>query len=198
MAAQQSTPQAQETWKPLVGHEGYAEVSDMGRIRTLDRTIMRSNGIPMSVKGQIATLHPGTHGYPSVRLYKQGKAYNVYAHRAVMAAFVGPCPKGLEVCHNNGIRSDARLSNLRYGTRGENVRDSVKHGTNHWANKTHCPRGHALASPNLVPSMLKRGRRTCLACSRAQGRIYYHTHLKGQMQMVSDAYYRELHTIEEI
>lgn len=41
-------------------------------------------------------------------------------HQIVLEAFCGPCPDGMEVLHGNGIRTDNRLSNLRYGTRSEN------------------------------------------------------------------------------
>lgn len=49
--------------------------------------------------------------------------------RLVMAAFFGPCPKGYEVCHNNGVSSDDGLDNLRYGTKAENAADRIRHGT---------------------------------------------------------------------
>lgn len=47
----------------------------------------------------------------------------------VMLAFVGPRPDGLDVCHGNGNPADNRLENLRYGTRSENMRDALRHGT---------------------------------------------------------------------
>lgn len=52
-----------------------------------------------------------------------------YIHRLVLLAFVGPCPEGMEACHNNGRPEDNRLSNLRWGTRSENHLDKRKHGT---------------------------------------------------------------------
>lgn len=55
------------------------------------------------------------------------KAYMI--HRLVLEAFVGPCPRGHEACHNNGNPADNRLENLRWGTREDNLRDIVRHGT---------------------------------------------------------------------
>lgn len=52
-----------------------------------------------------------------------------YLHQLVMEAFKGPCPPGMEVCHENGIATDNRLSNLRHKTHGDNMRDKQKHGT---------------------------------------------------------------------
>lgn len=112
-------------------------------------------------------------------------------HRLVMAAFVGPCPDGIEVCHNNGNPADNRLSNLRYGTHSENQLDQVKHKTHYFANKTHCPRGHLLSAPNLVAAPAKRGYRTCLACSRAKSyaRKYDMMHL---FEGIADQKYAEI------
>jgi hypothetical protein len=49
-------------------------------------------------------------------------------HRLVLEAFVGPCPPGLECRHLNGRPDDNRLENLAWGTRLENVADSLEHG----------------------------------------------------------------------
>ncbi len=48
-------------------------------------------------------------------------------HWVVMLAFVGPCPKGLIVCHNDGDKTNNRLSNLRYDTQRSNALDRTKH-----------------------------------------------------------------------
>lgn len=49
-------------------------------------------------------------------------------HHAVLLAFVGPCPAGLEACHGNGTRTDNKLKNLRWDTRGSNLHDRYAHG----------------------------------------------------------------------
>lgn len=76
-------------------------------------------------------LRPGLHhsGYLQVVLCKNKKHYNHRVHRLVLETFVGPCPPGMECCHNNGIRIDNNLSNLRWDTPSENNKDAVKHGT---------------------------------------------------------------------
>lgn len=51
-----------------------------------------------------------------------------YIHRLVLLAFVGPCPPGMECCHIDGNPINNRLSNLRWGTRRENMEDRVRHG----------------------------------------------------------------------
>jgi hypothetical protein len=47
-----------------------------------------------------------------------------------MESFVGPCPDGLEVCHNDGNPENNKLSNLRYGTQSSNQIDRIMHGGN--------------------------------------------------------------------
>jgi len=184
-----------ETWNPIPGWEGYYEVSDAGRVRSVSRSITRDNGRPYTVGVRVLTQYSTKSGHRCVKLYRDGEGTPYGVHRLVIAAFIGPCPAGMEVCHDNGDATDNRLSNLRYDTRAANIRDSVRHGTNHWANKTHCPRGHALEAPNLVPSTLKAGGRTCLACSRAQSYVKYHKHLKPEFKQIADSYH---HSITEV
>jgi len=50
-------------------------------------------------------------------------------HRLVLEAFVGKCPKGMECRHLDGNSLNNNINNLCWGTRSENQRDSVKHGT---------------------------------------------------------------------
>ena len=52
-----------------------------------------------------------------------------YVHRLILAAFVGPCPEGMQCRHLNGVAGDNRLQNLRWGTYAENHCDKKRHGT---------------------------------------------------------------------
>jgi hypothetical protein len=52
-----------------------------------------------------------------------------YGHRLILEAFVGPCPQGQEACHINGVKTDNRITNLRWDTRKENGADRARHGT---------------------------------------------------------------------
>ena len=47
----------------------------------------------------------------------------------VLETFVGERPCKYDACHNNGIKSDCRLENLRWDTRSNNHKDKIKHGT---------------------------------------------------------------------
>ena len=51
-----------------------------------------------------------------------------FVHCLVLRTFIGPCPEGMEGCHNNGNPSDNRLSNLRWDSHKNNQQDMVTHG----------------------------------------------------------------------
>jgi hypothetical protein len=70
---------------------------------------------------------PDSFGYPIVNPSLKGKQIPVRIHTLIMLAFVGPCPKGKEVCHGNEIKTDATLKNLRYDTRSNNMKDYFRH-----------------------------------------------------------------------
>lgn len=165
-----------ERWLPVVGYEGYYEVSDFGRVRSLDRLVPRRGQGTLRVKGRV--LSPGTHGTEwgerfVVGLSRDGSTVNARIAPLVLAAFVGPRPAGAVACHDNGDSTDDRLSNLRWDTPRENNLDMLRHGTHELAARTHCPRGHLLVEPNLCPSTKAIGRRLCLACNRAHGNVRY-------------------------
>ena len=91
---------------------------------------------------------------------------------AVLEAFVGPCPPGLEACHGNDVADDNRLENLRWDTRTENQLDRVRNGIHPGANKTHCKRGHEYTPENTMIQRKANGNtgRVCRECDRARRR----------------------------
>lgn len=160
-----------ETWLPIPGWEGFYEVSDLGRVRSVDRVIVRNTGSPQTWRGRI--LFQGSHAYDgrhSVSLYAEGRRETHRVAPLVLQAFVGPRPEGMFCCHRNGDCTNDRLSNLRWDTPSGNELDKRRHGTHYLVNRTHCPQRHPLAEPNLVASALRLGYRNCLVCNRARSR----------------------------
>lgn len=178
-----------EKWVPSPEFADRYEVSNMGRVRSVNREYTDRVGRRTSKPGAILAQNASRGGYLQVRFKVDGVSKKKSVHRLVMAAFVGPCPAGMEVCHNNGERTDNRLSNLRYDSHSENMYDRRRHGTDHEVNKTHCPRGHLLESPNLVAHLSRRGVRGCLSCCRARSYLQKHPAMKQDLQAVSDQYY---------
>ena len=115
-----------ETWKQIPGHPGY-EVSDHGRVRSVDRYVETTNGQRRFYRGKM--LRPGRmndHGHVSVMLGRREGSRCV--HDLVLRAFKGPPPEGHEGLHRDGDGSNNQLSNLRWGTRSENNRDITRLG----------------------------------------------------------------------
>lgn len=141
-----------EQWRPIAGFPDY-EVSDLGRV--------------MSLKlGRQGVMRPSTagKGYRALMLRNSTGPHRFYVHRLVAAAFVGPCPEGMEVRHLDGNKLNNAVRNLTYGTPSENNFDRVRHGTHPNANKTHCPRGHVYSPENTYysPGRTNRNCRTCI------------------------------------
>ena len=117
-----------ETWKSAVGFEGFYEVSNLGRVRSVLRFITKSNGATMRIKERILKPRPQKSGHLLLWLRKDKKTYAVNVHRLVANAFLGPCPTGMECCHNNGIAWDNRAENLRWDTRSSNIKQAYVDG----------------------------------------------------------------------
>lgn len=123
-----------ENWKAVPGFEGLYEVSDKGRVRSLDRTIQKCvsrNGRVAQLRLRGRVLSPGcdTHGYLFVGLCSDGGRRSVLVHCLVLDAFVGPKRSGQECRHLGGNRTNNALSNLAWGTALENSLDKKRHGT---------------------------------------------------------------------
>lgn len=108
-----------EEWRSIEGFEGLYDVSNFGRVRSLKR-------------GRVIILNlesTGSGGIPNFGAYKQGKRYKFTVHRCVAAAFLGPRPDNLQICHNDGNPKNNHVSNLRYDTAKNNQFDRHAHGT---------------------------------------------------------------------
>jgi len=182
------TDVTRERWLPVVGWDGYYEVSDEGRVRSIDRIVSHRMYKSMHLRGKMLSGCPSATGYLSVSLSSGNKHQIRKVHRLVAFAFLGDPVPGQEVCHNDGDPSNNVVSNLRWDTSSENRYDSVSHGTHPQASKDQCPWGHLLQSPNLTYS--GRPYRTCLACSRGKAHASRHPGL--DLQKTVDMYYAAL------
>lgn len=123
-----------EIWKPAVGYAGSYEVSDAGRVRSLDRTIVRrapkskTGFVQHRLSGRMLKVIPGSTGYAQVTPCIGGRARPCKIHQMVLLAFVGPCPAGMIPLHADDDPMNPALSNLRYGTHRENVEECMARG----------------------------------------------------------------------
>lgn len=113
-----------EVWKSIPGFEGSYEVSNLGRVRSLDRVQTYRDGRVYHYKGKIRKMHKHDRtGHPQISL--GGIPRKV--HTLVLTAFVGPRPPGLEARHRDGDETNNRLNNLEWATRSDNTKDRKWH-----------------------------------------------------------------------
>lgn len=159
-----------ERWQVIAGTDGAYEVSDLGRVRSVDRTVTYRDGRRYRAKGVVLRPSPSSDGgYPTVALSVHGKTVTRCVHRLVLEAFVGEPPAGTECRHMDGNPQNNALTNLRWGTRLENIRDQIRHGTHmKFAPRPACPHGHPFSSENTYTN--PSGSRVCRTCVRARRR----------------------------
>lgn len=111
-----------EVWKPIECYE-YYEVSNLGRVRSLDRFVtQKKDGTEYArlMKGRLLKPRLQNGGYLVVWLCSNGVSRAVTVHRLVALAFLGDS-NGLDVNHKNGDKQDNRLENLEYVSRRVNI-----------------------------------------------------------------------------
>ena len=110
----------QEIWKDIKRYEGRYQVSNWGRIKSLNRTITDCRGRRQIIKEKILKPENVFDGYERVCLFKNGKQKRYRVATLVYEAFVGPIPEGKELDHINGNRTLNIPSNLRAVSHKEN------------------------------------------------------------------------------
>ena len=121
-----------EIWKDIKGYEGLYQVSNLGRVKSLDRIVHCKNGTIKFCKGMI--LHTFKNNYLFVRLSKDSTYKTKYIHKLVAQAFI-PNPDDLpEINHKDENKLNNDINNLEwctiaynnaYGTRTERTRKRV-------------------------------------------------------------------------
>jgi hypothetical protein len=117
-----------EKWIDIKGFEGYYQISDLGRIRSVDRYVNSPNGRRIS-KGSLLNPSKLKSGYISTRLYKNGKGKTYTVHKLSIMSFLNiESDRENHIDHINFDKSDNRLSNLRVISARENT-SRVKRGS---------------------------------------------------------------------
>lgn len=110
-----------EIWKPVVGYEGLYEVSNLGRVKALERVVKfglvsRYTRPEHLIKGFLRQ-----DGYIAIGLSRDGGTIHFPAHRLVAMAFI-PNPNNYPIInHKNEIRNDNRVENLEWCTQSYNL-----------------------------------------------------------------------------
>lgn len=124
-----------EIWRDISGYEGFYEVSNRGRIKSLARRIevapspRSANGYTREIASRILKIVPvGPAGRSTVSLWKGHQVSVLSVPALVLSAFLGPRPEGCLACHRDDDAQNNDLENLYWGTPKENAEDKVKNG----------------------------------------------------------------------
>lgn len=136
----------EETWKAVVGFEGVYEVSSLGRIRVLERVVVRY----LTRRAKILTGKRSWHGYHRVGLCDDRRSYTTQIHRIVAVAFI-PNPKGKPfINHKDGNKLNNSVENLEWVTASENCKHAFQSGLSKGNFKTWPNNMKARLNPRLV------------------------------------------------
>ena len=106
----------QEVWKGIDGYEGYYQISNLGRVKSLDRV----DSIGHKRKGKIMKLTPFD-GYLNIILTKNAKRKRFKVHRLVAETFIPNPEMNPTINHKDEVRSNNKVKNLEWCTDEYNV-----------------------------------------------------------------------------
>lgn len=120
----------EEIWKDIAGYEGYYQVSNLGRVKALERVYKQRNGLTgrdnyRTYPEQMMFVEVDKDGYLKTRLSKDGKQKKFFIHRLVALNFIPNPDNKPEVNHKSGVKDDNRLDNLEWVTTSENQRHAI-------------------------------------------------------------------------
>jgi len=119
----------QEIWKPIKGYESNYEISNIGRVRTIEHHTIGKNGRLMHTHQRIKRPSMTRKGYYYVNLSKNGIKKCFKIHLLVAQAFIQNVDNKPFIDHINTIKTDNRVCNLRWVTSKENTKNplTMKH-----------------------------------------------------------------------
>lgn len=113
-----------EFWLAIVDYEGMYEVSNLGRVKSLDRVDSRG----WAIKGRIMKMFLNRAGYFKVQLFCNGKPSTRLVSRLVAQAFISNPENKPTVNHLNGNKASNVVENLEWATHEENSKHAVATG----------------------------------------------------------------------
>lgn len=115
-----------EIWKDVKGYEGYYQVSNMGRVKSMRVLKTPKNGVKCRKNAFLSTKTTHDKQYVLVALCRDGEKKQIQAHRLVAEAFI-PNPKNLPcINHKDENPSNNWVGNLEWCTQGYNIQYSLE------------------------------------------------------------------------
>ena len=136
-----------EIWKDISGFEGLYQVSNFGKVRSLERNIVFKDGRCVHVKEKILKPCTNKKGYLFVRLSKNNKGHEGKVHRLVAQAFIDNPKNKPQVDHIDGNKQNNNVNNLRWATNYENMHNPITFEKN---KETFCTNGKKNGKPISV------------------------------------------------
>lgn len=130
----------EEIWKDVIGYEGFYQVSNLGRVKSVDRYVNRGGQI-LRLKSVIVKISTNkVDGYNYVGLYMNGKGKTKRVHKLVAEAFIPNPGNKMYLDHIDMNKNNNRVDNIRWCTKSENQSNikSIQNTTSkykgvHWA-----------------------------------------------------------------
>lgn len=112
----------EEIWRDIPGYEGIYQVSNKGRVKSLERWIIRKDGYKNHILERIVVQFPvsSINNHMTVCLHKDGIQTKLLVHRLEWEAFIGPIPPGMVINHKDENPANNLLENLMVCTQKEN------------------------------------------------------------------------------
>lgn len=157
----------EEVWKDVKDWEGLYQVSNLGRVRSLDKKVNCKYGKTKIHRGKIRTLSISKrYGYVRVSLWDKGKRLNCSVHRLVAEVFCENPDSKEWVNHKDGNKQNNVSTNLEWVTGSENIKHAMETGL-----MTNFKRGHEHTSSKLTKEQVLSIRELRSSTNMSYGKI---------------------------
>ncbi len=118
----------EEIWKDCIGYEGLYQVSDLGRVKSMERQSIGKNNSIRILKEKILECNVDEKGYKFLHLWNKSVKKRITVHRLVAQHFIEN-PNGLpQVNHKDGVKSNNVVYNLEWCTSSQNIKHAYDTG----------------------------------------------------------------------
>lgn len=118
----------EEIWKDIAGYEGLYQISNLGRVKSLERVVIYKTGRKQRYSEKVLKVRCNKCGYSYIKLWKNSKHKTLTIHRLVAEAFILNKYNKPQVNHIDGNKTNNCTSNLEWTTGSENIKHAIDNG----------------------------------------------------------------------